>query len=177
VVHITAPYWEKDAIRHAILEDYQFNDFIIAGQREEKNKGTNEEGFYLFDIKHSLKITKAEGGELVSDRDWYRERIYYRGDVTLKSDDRLWVNGSAKVDNKDKQVEKVITVTLYRELGCELRHFQSGVITTYVKKEKIAELNYGNGECDDQAIWTNFKTGKTKTITLKTGINHFSTKK
>ncbi len=178
VVHITGPYWEKNTVRHAKLEDYHFNDLIIAGQREEKNKGTNEEGYYLFEIKHSLKITKAEGGELVSDRDWYRERIYDRGkDLKVNSDDRLWVNGSAKVDNKETQVEKEITVTLYRELGCEFRHFQSGVITTFVKKEKTAELNYGNGECDNKATWTNLKTGRSKTITLKTGVNHFSTKK
>jgi len=70
---------------------------------------------------------------------------------------------------------KEITVKLHRKMSCS--HFESGVITTFVKKEKVATLDYGiDGECD-KAVWTDVKTGKTKTITLKSGVHWFSVKK
>jgi hypothetical protein len=176
VVHITGPYWEKNTVRTAKLVDYLFNDLKVNGEKHEINKGTNENGYFLFDVNRSIKFTKAANGELVSDRDWKRERVYDRGkDLTKNTDDQVWVTGSAKVEKNGINMVKEITVPLYREIRC--KHFMSGVITTFTNKEKTAELDYGDGKCDDQAKWTNFKTKQTKTITLKSGINWFSVKK
>jgi hypothetical protein len=176
VVHITGPYWEKNTVRTAKLVDYLFNDLKVNGERIETNKGTNDKGYYQFNVNHSIKFTKAANGELVCDRNWKRERIYDRGkDLKTNADDRVWVTGSAKVEKNGITVVKEITKPLYREISC--KHFMSGVITTYTNKEKTAELDYGKGDCDDKAEWTNFKTKETKTITLKSGINWFSVKK
>jgi hypothetical protein len=176
VVHITGPYWEKNTVRTAKLVDYLFNDLKVIGERIETNKGTNNKGYFLFEVKHSIKFTKAANGELVSDRNWERERIYDRGkDLKTNTDDQVWVTGSAKVEKNGITVVKEITKPLYREISC--KHFMSGVITTFTNKEKTAELDYGKGDCDDKAEWTNFKTKQTKTITLKSGINWFSVKK
>jgi len=176
IVQITGPYWEKNSVRNSRLVDYIFNDLKVAGERHEMNKGTNENGYFLFDVKNSIKFTNAENGELVCDRDWNRERIYDRGkDLKTNTDDQVWISGSAKVDKAGKTLVKEITKPLYRMITC--KYFVSGEITTFINKEKTTSLDYGDGKCDDQALWTNFKTNKTKTITLKTGINYFSTKK
>jgi len=176
VVHITGPYWEKNTVRTAKLVDYIFNDLKMIGERREINKGTNNEGYFLFEVNHSIKFTKATNGELVSDRDWKRVRKYDRGkELTKNTDDRVWVTGSAKVEKNGITMVKEITTELYREITC--KHFMSGVITTYTNKEKTAELDYGKSGCDDKAEYTNFKTKQTKTITLKSGINWFSVKK
>lgn len=176
-VHITGPYWEKNSVRTAKLEDYRFNDLKVKGERKEMNKGTNAKGYYILDVDLSLRFTDAEKGDLICDRDWTRQREYDRGsDLTSNADDQVWVTGSARVDKKDISMVKEITDTLYRKVSCA--HFMSGVITTIVNKEKVATLDYGKeGDCDNLAIWTNIKTGKTKTLTLKQGVNWFSVKK
>jgi hypothetical protein len=172
VVHITGPYWEKNTVRISKLVDYIFNDLKIVGDRQEMNKGLNDKGFYIFEVKNSEKISTIKG-ELLVDRNLKRERIYNRGkDLKTTDDDEVWVTGSTKVEKNGKEVVNEITVPLYRKLTCQ--HFQSGVITTFANKVKVSELNYGTGDCDDQAVWTNYKV--TKTITLKTWINYYSLK-
>ena len=175
IVHITGPYWEKNSVRTAKLENYLFNDLKITGDRQESNKGTNDKGYYVFAVKCSEKITNAKTNALVVDRSWTRERIYNRGtDLKTNKDDEVWITGSAKVEKNGVNMTKEITKPLYRQLTCP--HFQSGIITTYVNKVKTAELNYGEkGVCDDKATWTDGKT--TKEITLKTSINYFSINK
>lgn len=175
IVLITGPYWQKNTVRHSKLVDYIYNDLKIAGDRLQINKGTDENGYYIFEVNHSIKIWTIAGDFLV-ERDWDRVRTYNRGsDLTTTADDEVWVTGRTKVERNGKEFVKEITVPLYRPLTCQ--HFQSGVITTYIKKEYKSELNYGSvteGECDNTASWTNGVI--TKTITLKTGINYFRMK-
>jgi len=175
IVHITGPHWEANTVRHAKLVDYIYNDLKIDGDRHSMNKGTNEEGYYVFDVKNSQKIWTTDGRFLV-DRDWTRVRTYNRGsDLTTKNDDEVWVTGSAKIDRAGVKIVKEITVPLYRPLICQ--HFQSGIISTTRNDEKTSELDYGTyvpGECDNTATWTNGV--KTKIITLKTGVNYYKIK-
>jgi hypothetical protein len=175
VVSISGAYWAKGTTRQAKLVDYKYNDIKIAGLRSETNKGTNDKGYFVFEVNHSEKIWKNKD-ELLSERNWERKREYNRGkDLTSNKDDELWVTGSAKVKNNGKELVKEITVPLYRKLDCQFPHFQSGVITTYFEKKKTGELNYGKGECDNTATFTN-KDGVSKTITLQLWINHYTVK-
>jgi len=172
IVHITGPYWEKNTVRHSKLVDYRFNDLKVEGDRKEMNKGPNEKGYTVFDINHSEKI-KDNKGIVIIERDLTRIRICNRGkDLKIIDDDEIWVTGTARVYNLGKERIQEITTPLYRKLTCQ--HFQSGVITTFVNKEKVAQLDYGNGECDNEATWTNGKV--TKPVILKTGVNYFSVK-
>jgi len=173
IVHITGPYWEENSVRHAQLVDYLYNDLKIVGDRYEKNTGKNENGYVLFELKNHEKIWNTEGVLLV-ERDWMKKRTYNRGeDLTTKADDEIWVTGRATVTRNGKEVKKEITVPLYRKPTCQ--HFQSGIITTFIDKEKINELNYGEGECDNTATWTN-KQGIVKEILLKSWVNYYSVK-
>ena len=175
IVHITGRHWEKNTVRHARLADYIYNDLKIKGDRHSINKGINDDGYYVFEIKNSQKIWTVEG-EFLVDRNWNRVRIYNRGDdLSTKGDDEVWVTGSAKIEKAGVKIVKEITVPLYRPLLCQ--HFQSGIITTTRNDEKTSELDYGTyvpGECDNTATWTNGV--KTKIITLKTGINYYKIK-
>jgi len=172
IVTITGRYWTKGTIRYSKLVDYIYNDLKIAGERHETNKGKNNEGYYVFEVKHSEKIWTTSG-EFLAERNWERIRTYNRGeDLSTTSDDEVWVTGSTKVEKPGKELTKEITVPLYRPLTCQ--HFQSGIIATFVNNEKKSELNYGDylqGECDNTATWTNGVV--TKIITLKTGINYY----
>jgi hypothetical protein len=175
IVHITGPYWEKNTVRQSKLVDYHYNDLKIEGQRHEINKGTNDKGYYIFEVKHQEKIWN-EKGELLTERDWNRTRVYNRGDLKVNSDDEVWVTGSAKVKTNGKELKKEITIPLYRKITCQ--HFQEGAIVTYAEKQKVGMLDYGVakiGECDDKAVWTN-KDGNTNVITLKSWVNIYSVK-
>lgn len=172
VVHITGPYWEKNTVRQSKLVDYRYNDLKISGERKEMNKGKNDKGYYLFEVKNTEMIGNTNG-ELIVERKLDRSRTYNRGtNLSSNVDDEVWVTGSSLVNKKGKETIQEITTPLYRKVSCE--HFQSGVISTYIKKEKVSDLNYGNGECDDKAIWSNGTI--TKEITLKSWINHYSIK-
>jgi hypothetical protein len=171
-VYITGPYWVKNTIRHSKLEDYIYNDLKITSDRNELNTGLNDKGYSVFEVTHSEKISNTKG-ELLVERVLNRVRTYNRGtDLTTTNDDEVWIKGNAEVEKNGKKLVNEITTPLYRKLTCQ--HFQSGVITTFVNKVKTAELNYGNGECDNKATWTNGKV--TKTITLQTWVNYYSLK-
>ena len=173
VVHITGPYWEKNSVRNAKLVDYLYNDLKIVGNRHEINTGKNENGYVVFELKNHEKIWNNED-ELLIERDWQKIRTYNRGeDLTTKADDEIWVTGSAKVFKNGKEQIKEITTPLYRKPECQ--HFQSGIITTSINKEKVSELNYGEGECDNMATITN-KQGKIKEIILKSWVKYYAIK-
>ena len=172
IVNITGLFWDKNTVRHAKLVDYRYNDLKVEGERKEMNKGPNEKGYIVFDINHSEKI-KDNKGVVIVERDLKRTRTCNRGkDLKTTDDDEIWVTGTAKVYNLGKERIQEITTPLYRKLTCA--HFQSGIIATYINKEKVAELDYGKGDCDNSATWTNGKV--TKTVILKTGVNYFSVK-
>jgi len=172
IVHITGPYWEKNTVRHSKLVDYKFNDLKISGERNELNKGANDKGYIVFEVKNSEKIWNSKE-ELLVERSLNRLRTCDRGAIlTSTEDDQVWVTGVTKVNKNGKEIIQEITTPLYRKLTCE--HFQSGVITTFVQKEKIAELNYGDGLCDNKAVWSNGIIKKD--ITLKSWVNHYSVK-
>jgi hypothetical protein len=172
VVHISGPYWQKNTVRNSRLVDYIFNDLRIVGEREEVNMGQNDKGYYIFEVKHNETIKNTDG-KLIVERAWNRIRTYNRGNnLASTDDDEVWITGSAEVEKNGKEIVKKITAPLYRKLTCQ--YFQSGIITTFAGKEKIAELNYGEGVCDDIAVWTNGKVKKE--IKLKTGINLYSLK-
>jgi hypothetical protein len=172
IVHITGPYWEKNTVRQSKLVDYRYNDLKISGERKEMNKGTNDKGYYLFEVKNTEFIGNTNG-ELLVERKLERTRTCNRGsNLSSNVDDEVWVTGTSLVKKKGKEVVQEITAPLYRKITCQ--HFQSGIITTFDKKEKVSDLNYGTGECDNKAVWSNGTI--TKEITLKSWINHYSFK-
>jgi hypothetical protein len=172
VVTITGPWWEEKSVRVSKLIDYVFNDLKIGGERKETNNGKNDKGYYEFEVENTEKISKVTG-ELLSEREVNRVRIYNRGkDLTLNTDDEVWLTGTVKVKRNDKEFSSKITVPLYRPFTCQ--HFQSGIIENYVNGVKKSQTDYGTyitGECENTATWTNGTV--TKTITLKTGINYY----
>lgn len=172
VVHITGPYWEKNTVRNSKLVDYRYNDLKIIGERNEINKGPNDKGLIVFEVKNSEKIWNSKD-ELLVERNLDRLRTCNRGaNLTSTDDDEVWITGRTTVNKNGKESIQEITTTLYRKLTCQ--QFQSGVITTFVKNVKTAELNYGNGLCDDKAIWSNGNI--TKEITLKSWVNYYAIK-
>jgi len=172
VVHITGSYWSKGTERHADLVDYRFNDLKISGERLVINKGLNEDGYVVFELKNTEMIGNTNG-ELLVERKLERKRICNRGtNLFSYEDNEVWLTGRSLIKKNGKEVVQEITTPLYRKISCQ--HFQSGVITTYVKNEKVSDLNYGDGECDDKAVWSNGTI--TKEITLKSWINYYSIK-
>lgn len=172
IVHITGPYWEKNTVRDSRLVDYVFNDLKIAGDRKEMNRGLNEKGYTVFEVKNNEKVRSLDNA-LIVERFLDRTRVCNRGtNLSSNEDDEVWITGSTRVNRNGKEVLQEITTELYRKFTC--LHFQSGVITAFVNKKKISELDYGNGLCDDKATWSNGTIKKE--ITLKTGINYYSVK-
>ena len=43
IVHLTGPYWEKNTVRSAKLEDYRFNDLKVKGEKKDTREPEEEE--------------------------------------------------------------------------------------------------------------------------------------
>jgi len=79
------------------------------------------------------------------------------------SDDIFTITGFAESESSEGvNFSRVVTDPLIKKATC--RFIVRGVINFYKNGEIVAELDYGNGECDDIATIT--KNGETRQITL-----------
>lgn len=79
------------------------------------------------------------------------------------SDDVLTITGFAESESSEGlSFSRVIVEPLIKPATC--RFIVQGIVNFYRNNELFAELNYGDGECDDIAIIT--KDGETRQITL-----------
>lgn len=167
IVTYTGRYRDAGTVVHIVSEDYYVNDKKIDIDRTVTNQGENDNGNLVFVIHAERTVTFPDGGTCSSTIDKTREWI--AGDDTPRdfSDDIFRVNGSGTHTSKRGIVYRATTLTpLIRKVAC--REFVSGEvkIVRIANENRFAIINFGTGECDDEATIT-LDNGRSFTIDLR----------
>ena len=102
--------------------------------------------------------------DIVIEREFTRTREWIAGDKTLNRwDDVYSITGNASGKNfKGESYTRTILIPLEWAASC--RFIKSGSIESVVGDKTPVLLDYGDGECDNEATLT--KDGETRTILL-----------
>jgi len=161
VVEISAPRGTDGATRTITYSNYSVDSVTVNGVVKE-----------VFNVAESvdkvlsgkLVFTLADGSTI--EREEAKTHKWLSGlDTPLDhSDDQLEVTGTVKATaSTGESYKKEITKPLLKTGEC--RHYVQGEVTVYQNNELLFVLDYGNGECDNQATLTT--QGETLTIDLK----------
>lgn len=149
-------------ITHSYVDFYQNNN-KIEGTKTVTNMGLNNAGHIYFTVQiTNAKVTKVNG-KIIS---WSstRTREWIQGSNTpAVSDDIYSITGSATgTDANGNSFSMLITKALITDFSCQF-HLVSGTIEITPTGKPTRVIDYGNGNCDDDATLT---VGK-KTIAFK----------
>jgi hypothetical protein len=166
IVTHSGPYRNPGTTITVTFDNYFVNDNQVTGTKTIHNDGLNNAGHTSFSVSVNGQILLANGAGTIS---WTSERTreWIAGESTPnRDDDQYSITGSATgtAANGD-QFSATINQPLIRNLapGCR-RHFVSGVATMERTNRPTRVIDFGNGNCDDQATVT--VNGVTHTITL-----------
>jgi len=153
LVSFTGAYRDSGTVINISFDDYFVNDNKVLGTKTVTNKGTNIDGNLWYSILVNGSIVKAETGDTIT---WQsaRTRTWIEGEgTTVWSDDVYLISGSANGESSSgEEYQVLITNNLRREIGCH--HFVSGeLLITRTNKPDI-NVDFGNGDCDDQVTIT-----------------------
>ncbi|MBI2257979.1 MAG: hypothetical protein HYU67_03670 [Flavobacteriia bacterium] len=159
IVTYEGSYFEEGSVKTKTTDNYFVNDNQIIGSKTVTNVGN-----LSHHIVANWEIIKADNGGTIT---WNseRDRVQIAGIETpdFRGDDTYEISGSASgVNAKGKNYSLLITENLIKEVAC--KWIKAGVISKTVE-DKVGTIDFGDGECDNQAVVT--RNGKTKTITLK----------
>lgn len=147
-ITVTGRYFEEGSTRTVTLIDYYVNDMKIEGTRTVTNLGRDEDGSWLFSIE------LVDGEVIVNDtisltRNSLRYRNCYFGNRYDRADDEFLITGeingvNARGENYSRQI-----IDPLHKTSCMF--FVSGSIETIVGDNDPIFVDYGDGECDNEA--------------------------
>lgn len=164
VITITGRYMVPGSVKIVTLVDYYINEIHVEGTKTIINNGMNENENLTFSVElEGGKVTTPNG--LVMERAFSRTREWSAGDETKNRwDDVYFITGSSTgVNFRGDEYTRAIISPLEWAASC--RFIKSGTIEIFHGEEDAFLLDFGNGECDNEA--TIKRNGETKTILLK----------
>ncbi len=153
------------ATRHVTFENFYINDVNITGTRDAVNTGVNTSGNMVISITGDIKAT-LNGA--VRSRTFQREREWISGAATCTADDdEFSITGSGTiVTRKGRSIaHKIVEPVHIKPVQC--KYPLSGTVDIGTAK-RGAILDFGNGECDDEATLTTKKRNKKYNVNLET---------
>lgn len=163
IVSYTGRYFEIGAVKTMNFDNFYRNDNKIEGTRVITNNGLDAQGRMNWTINaQNMKITKSNGK--VHSWNSVRTRTILAGnDTKTWTDDVYEITGSATgVNANGINYTANITKPLHRALSC--RWIDSGTIEITPENKATRTVDFGNGNCDDQATVSVRK--RTRNITL-----------
>lgn len=163
IVNYTGRYFEIGAVKTMNFENFFRNDNQLEGTRTITNNGLDAQGRMNWTIKaENMKITKSNGK--VHTWNSVRTRTMLSGNETKTwIDDVYEITGAASgVNANGLNYTANITKPLHRAMSC--RWIDSGTIEITPEGRALRTVDFGNGNCDDQATVSVRK--KTRNITL-----------
>ena len=164
-IHVTLSDWwrNKGSLREITFENFYLNDNKLEGIKTILNTGLNDNGNLTFSRKtDNAKLTYPDGNHM----SWKCEKLSesIEGGDSFRFADDVWsVTGSGSGTNPDgKDYTMTITAQLIYPNGCF--YPVSGIIEITTEGEAAKIINYGIGECDNEATVT--VDGKTEIIQL-----------
>ena len=164
-VTITDRWFVEGAMRTVEFVDYYVNGVKIEGTRSVTNKGKNDDGNMEFEIKlRNGKVTFNDTlqytREATKTREWERAQN--------PKDDVWYVSGECSGTNLDGYNYSHEITSKLMIIRCAEFRYQWIIVSGEVeltRNGKQANLNYGDGTCDDTAILT--INGETKEIKVR----------
>jgi hypothetical protein len=145
--------------------DFHHNDILIEGNRtivrSLQSTATLAAVHPVATMSIDMTVTFPNGNEYHRVGNRVREMIEGFGTPMIWADNVFSISGSWSTTFPAGTRTSTITTPLRAEANCP--HIVSGVVTT-VRNNNTAILDYGNGDCDNQATLT--VNGTTTTITL-----------
>jgi len=163
LVTYTGKYFETGAVKTMVFDNFYRNDNKIEGTRTITNNGLDDKGRMNWTINaQNMKITKANGN--VHTCNSIRTRTLLAGnDTKTWTDDVYEITGSANgVNAKGFNYTANIATPLHRAMSC--RWIDSGTIEITPEGKATRTIDFGSGNCDDQANVSVKK--RTRNITL-----------
>jgi hypothetical protein len=163
IVSYTGRYFETGAVKTMNFENFYRNDNKIEGTRVITNNGLDAQGRMNWTINaQNMRITKSNGK--VHTWTSVRTRTMLAGNDTKPwTDDVYEITGSTNgVNSNGINYTANITKPLHRALSC--RWIDSGTIEITPEERATRTIDFGNGNCDDQATVSVRK--RTRNITL-----------
>ena len=163
IVTYTGRYFETGAIKTMNFDNFYRNDNKLEGTRTITNNGLDAQGRMNWTINaQNMKITKSNGK--VHTWNSVRTRTMLAGnDTKTWTDDVYQITGNASGTNANGiNYTANITKPLHRAMSC--RWIDSGTIEITPEGKAMRTVDFGSGNCDDQA--TVRVRNKTRNITL-----------
>lgn len=163
IITFNGRYRDPGTVITHTFEDYFVNDKSVEGTRVVTNMGENEDGNIYFTIEVNGVIQREDG----STYSWNSSRIreWAEGyETPTRWDDVYLISGIANGTRPNGLTwEAEIIIPLRTELVC--RFIVSGSIEIRPQDRPVRLLDYGTGDCDNEATVT--VNGETYTIYLR----------
>lgn len=164
-INVTLSDWWRNegSLRKITFEDFYLNDNKLEGIKTILNTGLNDNGNLTFSRKtDNAKLTYPDGNQM----SWECEKLseLIEGGNSFRFTDDVWsVTGSGSGTNMDgKDYTMTINTPLIYNNGCF--YPVSGIIEITTEGEATKIIDYGIGECDNEATIT--VDGETEIIQL-----------
>ncbi len=165
IIQVTGRYRAEGTSRTITLENYYINGIHIEGTKTVTNDGENENGNICYSVELTGgRITTPDS--IVITRESVRTREWVGGSDTWWNiwDDVYFITGQTTGTNfRGVTYSRTIVTPLEWAVTC--RFIKSGSIDIVVSENDPITLDFGNGECDNEAIVS--RNGETKTILLR----------
>ncbi len=165
IVTFTGRYWRPGTIITTTFDEYYVNDNQVEGTKVVTNNGFNDAGNMNWDIAVNGMITLANGEGTIT---WnsQRNREWIEGISTPfnRWDNIYLITGDAHGERANGlHWTRQITNPLRIELAC--RFIVSGTVKVIPEGKPVRILDFGDGNCDNEATVT--VNGNTYTIYLR----------
>lgn len=161
----TGRYRDAGTVITNTLDNFYRNGNLIQGTKTVTNTGADNDGNIIFDVQVSNASITTDNGTISWNSTRTRKWIQgYNTTWPILSDDVYLISGTASGTNaQGNDFDVAITNDLRIELSC--RWIVSGTLELTPEGGDARTLDYGSGDCDDQATLT-YKN-KTYNITLR----------
>lgn len=163
VTYTGTGYFDPGSSWVVTFDNYYVNNRHLEGTRSVTNNGLNTAGNMTWSIQATnMRVTRPDGSWRSWDSQRTREMIAGYGD-SLWTNDIYKVNGTASGTNSAGETFTSVITDLIRDHSC--RWITSGTIVNTPSNRPAMTIDFGNGNCDDEATVT--RNGNTRTIHLR----------
>ena len=158
IATLSGRYGDSASVINISLNQYYVNDYLIEGTKTIKNLGRvgtydNENNLMYSVIVSNAKIIPPNGKTISWNSTRTREWIEGESTATNWMDDVYRISGSAYgIDQNGNSFKVNITTPLRIALNCQW--VESGTVEIKPQNLVLRTVDYGNGNCDDQATVT-----------------------
>lgn len=164
IIQVTGRYRVPGTSRTITLENYYINGIHVEGTKTVTNEGENSDGNITYSIElKGGRITTPDS--IIITRESIRTREWVEGSDTWNIwDDVYFITGETTGTNfRGEEYTRTILTPLEWAASC--RFIKSGSIEIVVGERDPIIIDFGNGDCDNEA--TVSRNGETKTIELR----------